>query len=240
MTDFLDYLSQGLREIELNISQEQLTQCLKYHDLLLEWNQKINLTSIEDDQEIAIKHFIDSLICLKHITMSNEDKIIDVGTGAGFPGLPIKILMPGIKLGLLDSLEKRCRFLENIVSALELNQVDVIHGRAEDLGKDPAYREQFSFVTARAVTALPVLAEYCLPFVKIGGYFLALKGPEIDEEVNKGEKAVQTMGGRIQEIKFYQLPLLGDARSLIIIKKVISTPDKYPRKTGVPTKKPIL
>lgn len=172
MTEFQNFLAQGLKESGIDYSDDILVKCQKFYDLLLLWNQKINLTSLKDPKDIAVKHFVDSLICLKQVSFHQDDNLMDVGTGAGFPGVPIKIFLPGMKLTLLDSLEKRCRFLSNLVKTLELKQVDIIHGRAEDKGRETSYREQFSLVTARAVTALPILAEYCLPFLKVGGCFL--------------------------------------------------------------------
>lgn len=239
MTAFLESLSLGLKESQISFTKEQLNQCQKYHDLLMQWNEKINLTSIQIPDEIAIKHFIDSLLCVKYLTSNNDDQLIDVGTGAGFPGLPIKIFLPRIRLVLLDSLAKRCRFLRELNSSLGLNEVSIIQGRAEDKGKDPMFREQFNLVTARAVTNLAVLAEYCLPFLKVGGYFFALKGPEVQDEVERGVNAINTMGGLIKDIKYYQLPFSGDPRSLVLIEKVRSTPEKYPRKAGIPGKQPI-
>ncbi|HHT62701.1 MAG: 16S rRNA (guanine(527)-N(7))-methyltransferase RsmG [Bacillota bacterium] len=240
MTEFQNFLAQGLKESGIDYSDDILVKCQKFYDLLLLWNQKINLTSLKDPKDIAVKHFVDSLICLKQVSFHQDDNLMDVGTGAGFPGVPIKIFLSGMKLTLLDSLEKRCRFLSNLVKTLELKQVDIIHGRAEDKGRETSYREQFSLVTARAVTALPILAEYCLPFLKVGGCFFALKGGEVHEEVEKGRKAIEIMGGEVAEIKYYRLPLLNDARSLVIVKKTCPTPGKYPRKAGIPSKKPIV
>lgn len=240
MTDFMEALSGGLTESEIPFTEQHLIRCQKYHDLLLEWNQKMNLTSIEDSREIAIKHFIDSLWCVKYLNIPAAASLIDVGTGAGFPGLPVKIFFPHIKLVLLDSLEKRCKFLAEAVKMLELENITIIHGRAEEKGKEKAFREQFSLVTARAVTSLPVLAEYCLPLLHVGGYFFALKGPDIQEEVKKGEKAIQTMGGEFRETHYYRLPLSGDPRSLVVVEKIKPTPEKYPRKPGVPAKQPLL
>ncbi|MEL7567596.1 MAG: 16S rRNA (guanine(527)-N(7))-methyltransferase RsmG, partial [Dehalobacterium sp.] len=168
MTEFVESLSGGLEEIGFDFTEEQLDKCQKYHDLLMEWNSKINLTAIKDQKEIAIKHFIDSIMCLKYVNINSNENLIDVGSGAGFPGLPIKIFFPAIRLVLLDSLAKRCIFLEKIIDKLELKDVSVVQGRAEDKGKDPEFREKFALATARAVTNLPVLAEYCLPFLKIG------------------------------------------------------------------------
>lgn len=240
MTDFLRVLAQGLREIGLDYREENLIKSQDYHDLLLYWNQKINLTAIEDSSEMAIKHFIDSLIPLMHVKINKDDRLIDVGTGAGFPGVPLKIFVPGLRLSLLDSLAKRCRFLSELVSCLKLEHVEVMHGRAEDKAREKNYRENFDLVTARAVTSLPVLAEYCLPFIKVGGCFFALKGGDLKDELEMGAKAVKTLGGEVTEVKTYQLPLIGDARSLVIIGKIAPTPEKYPRKAGIPAKKPLV
>jgi len=237
---FREVLIKCLEEIDLPLEEHQLSQCETYHDLLLTWNQKINLTAIEDAQEIAVKHFVDSLICAKYLDHPAQDTCIDVGTGAGFPGIPIKILLPEMRLTLLDSLAKRCQFLHTVVSSLALKETSVVHGRAEEKGKEPAFREQFFLATARAVSSLPVLAEYCLPFLRVGGIFFALKGPEVEEEVKKGAKAVAALGGKLREIKHYRLPSSGDRRSLVIMEKVSPTPAKYPRKPGMPEKKPLL
>jgi len=239
LTEFVESLSGSLTEIGIDFTKEQLDQSQKYHDLLLEWNSKMNLTSIKEPREIAIKHFTDSVISLKYINIKRDERLIDVGTGAGFPGLPIKIFFPEIRLVLLDSLAKRCAFLEKIKDSLGLKNVLVIQGRAEDKGKDPEFREKFTLVTARAVTNLSVLAEYCLPFLKVNGCFFALKGPEVLEEVEKGKNAIITMGGSVKEVKHYKLPFLGDSRSLVLVEKKKPTPEKYPRKAGIPGKNPI-
>lgn len=236
---FLEVLQKGLQEIKVNLEEKDLLLCEKYQQLLIEWNQKINLTAITDPQEVAIKHFIDSIMCLDGIEIKSDASMIDIGTGAGFPGLPIKIWQKKLDLTLLDSLNKRCAFLKEVVNELALEGVKIVHGRAEDKGKEPNYREQFDLAAARAVTNLPVLLEYCLPFVKTGGIFIALKGPDITEEISRSEKALKILGGEICQIRRYHLPLLQDERSVVIVKKIAKTPAPYPRKAGLPEKKPL-
>ncbi len=236
---FLEVLTRCLDELDIKLGDRQLSQCEKYYLLLIDWNQRMNLTSLKDPQEIAIKHFIDSLICMKYVNIHDKSRLIDIGTGAGFPGIPIKIFFPEMKVVLLDSLAKRCQFLKAVVETLNLNHVTVIHGRAEEMAKNSDLREKFSLATARAVTNLSVLAEYCLPFVEKEGWFFALKGPGVEDELNQAENAIVTLGGRLQAVKYYQLPLSEDQRSIILVQKKQMTPDKYPRKPGIPEKKPI-
>jgi 16S rRNA (guanine527-N7)-methyltransferase len=230
-------LKKGFDEVGIEISDKQVEQFDSYFNLLIEWNQKFNLTSITDDEEVAIKHFIDSVIP-GHFYPVGE-KIIDVGTGAGFPGIPLKIMFPHIELVLLDSLQKRINFLNQVVSQLELNNVTVIHGRAEDYGQSAQYREKFSFCCSRAVARLSILSEYCLPFIKKGGLFLAYKGPNALVEVEQGKNALKLLGGQVKEIKTFKLPITGEERNLVVIEKITNTPSSYPRKAGLPEKKPL-
>lgn len=237
--NFITSLNRGLEEIKINLTHEQVNQFDKYGDLLIEWNQKINLTAITEPDEVAIKHFVDSLMCLQYLNFEENYSIIDIGTGAGFPGLPIKISQEKLSLTLLDSLQKRCNFLQNVVDELKLKDVQVIHGRAEEKGQDKKLREKFNIAFARAVTNLPVLVEYCLPFVKVGGFFVSLKGPDVNQEIADAKNALKILGGKIVDIKQFKLPIIEDPRSLIIIEKTSPTPKNYPRKAGLPAKKPL-
>ena len=224
-----------IEKFELNVSQKNKFN--KYLELLQEWNNKINLTAITEKEEIELKHFYDSLTISKYIKSGSS--LIDVGTGAGFPGIPLKIKDESIKLTLLDSLNKRLIFLEEVEKKLELKNVVNIHGRAEDYGKDKKYREKYDYATSRAVARLSVLVEYLLPFEKVGGYCICMKGPNIEEEIKDAEKAIRVLGGEIEKIDNFKLENDDNERNIIIIKKVKNTPKQYPRKAGIPTKEPI-
>ena len=226
------------KEIDIEFNEEQIEKFYKYMQLLLEWNEKINLTAITDPKEIILKHFIDSLTILKYI--KKGAKVIDVGTGAGFPGIPLKILRDDINLTLLDSLNKRINFLKLVIDELKLKNVDTIHGRAEEIGKNKRYRESFDISFSRAVANLSTLSEYLIPLVKIGGISISMKGSEIKEEIEKSKKAITLLGGNINKIDFFELPQSDIKRNLIIIEKEKSTPAKFPRKPGLPSKEPIL
>ncbi len=226
------------KEIDIGFNEEQIEKFYKYMQLLLEWNEKINLTAITDPKEIILKHFIDSLTILKYI--KKGAKVIDVGTGAGFPGIPLKILRDDINLTLLDSLNKRINFLKLVIDELKLKNVDTIHGRAEEIGKNKRYRESFDISFSRAVANLSTLSEYLIPLVKIGGISISMKGSEIKEEIEKSKKAITLLGGNINKIDFFELPQSDIKRNLIIIEKEKSTPAKFPRKPGLPSKEPIL
>ena len=217
------------------VSKEQYAQFYEYARTLVEWNEKMNLTGITDPDGITVKHFLDSILPLKFLEISDGSKVIDVGTGAGFPGVPIKIYRPDLKLTLLDSLNKRINFLAAACEAAGIT-AKLAHARAEEGGRDPQYREKFDMAFARAVAAMPVLAEYCLPYVKIGGVFAAMKGPS--ENYKDGENAVKLLGGELADVKEYELPN-GDKRVLIIVRKVASTAEKYPRNGGQISKKPL-
>ena len=217
--------------IEITSSQYQSLDT--YARMLVEWNKKMNLTAITDSEGITIKHFLDSVLPLNRLDVPHGAGLIDVGTGAGFPGLPMKMLRPDIKLTLLDSLNKRVDFLRAVCEGTE-TEADCVHLRAEDGGRDPKYREQFDIATARAVAAMPVLSEYCLPFVKVGGTFAALTGP--GEDLSSAESAIKLLGGELSEVIEYALPG-GDKRVLIVVSKVKETPEKYPRNSGQIKKK---
>jgi len=234
---FKELLAEGFHEITgVNIGDMQLDSFEEYKDLLVEWNKIMNLTAIEDEREISVKHFLDSLSVIPWI--KHGSRIIDVGTGAGFPGIPLKIVLDDIDLVLIDSLEKRTRFLNTVIERLNLKSISAIHARAEDLGKDPEYRESFDIAVARAVAPLPVLLEYCLPFVKTGGIFIAMKGSKTDE-IEASSRALDILGGRVEEIKKLTLPFSNFERNVVIIKKFRQTPIKYPRKSGKPSKEPL-
>lgn len=239
MDKSLEMLNNGAAHFQLEFNTQQKEQFLLYKDLLLTWNEKINLTAITDIDEIMIKHFIDSLTICKFLNIKPPASVIDVGTGAGFPGIPLKIWDPELHLVLLDSLNKRINFLKEVTDKLFLSSVEFIHGRAEDFGRNKKYREKFDYVVSRAVAKLSVLAEYCLPFVKVGGFFIAYKGPNIDDEVSLASKSINELGGKIKEVNDIKLPYFEGSRKLIIIEKIIATPAKYPRKAGTPEKHPI-
>ena len=217
----------------LPVSEEQYGQFKKYAALLVEWNKKMNLTAITDPYGITVKHFLDSVLPLKFMDIPEGASLIDVGTGAGFPGIPLKIMRPDIKLTLLDSLNKRVNFLSEVCKAINFD-TPCIHARAEELGRDKNYREQYDFSAARAVAAMPVLTEYCLPYVKVGGTFTALKGR--NENYKECENAVKILGGEISDVTEYALPD-GDGRTLICIRKIKEIPPKYPRNSGQISKK---
>jgi 16S rRNA (guanine527-N7)-methyltransferase len=206
---------------------------------LKEWNKKINITSIEEDEDIYVKHFIDSLLILNEDNAAENKTIIDVGTGGGFPGLPLKIVNDNYRITLLDSLRKRIDFLAEVVKALNLKNVELIHGRAEDYGQNKKYRESYDICVSRAVAPLNVLSEYCIPFVKVGGYFAAYKSDNISQEISNSDNAIKKLGGKIKEIKEISIPGTDINRKIVIIEKIEKTNIRYPRKAGKPGKDPI-
>lgn len=224
-------------KIDIKFTEEQLNQFYKYMNLLLEWNEKINLTAIIDPNEVILKHFIDSLTINKYI--KENSTLADVGTGAGFPGIPLKILRPDLKITLVDSLNKRINFLNEVINKLNLVNIETVHSRIEDFGKDKKYRESFDFVTARAVANLAVLSEYLLPIAKVGGQCVCMKGSSVEEELSNGKNAIKVLGGKIKNIDEFVLPDSDMSRNVIIIDKIKNTPNKYPRKAGIPVKEPL-
>ena len=235
---FLETLVQKGGEAGLFFSERQLWQFERYFEMLIETNKVMNLTAITDPEEVAVKHVIDSLLVYDQKVFPGKS-LADVGTGAGFPGIPLKIYCPSLKVVLLDSLSKRLRFLENCISELCLEDISCVHLRAEDAGRNKAHREQYDIVTARAVARLAVLAEYCLPLVKVGGSFLALKGSKYKEEVEEASKAFVLLGGEIKSAVEVRLPGLDDGRAIVRIVKKRPTPANYPRKAGLPEKQPL-
>lgn len=233
---FQDIFSTNLKQVGITLSDTQINQFVQYYELLTETNKVMNLTALTEPKDVAVKHFIDSLFA--YDPAMHNATMADVGTGAGFPGVPLKIFDSTIKLTLLDSLAKRLKFLDTLTTELALQNVTTIHARAEDAGKDKNLREQFDFVTARAVARLNVLAEFCLPLVKVGGKFIAMKG-DAQDEIAEAENAIKLLGGKIAEIKNVKLPNLDDKRTLVIIEKIKNTPNKYPRKAGTAAKEPL-
>lgn len=233
-------LKEGFEQLKIPYDEKIENKFIKYRDLLKEWNQKINITSIEDDEDIYVKHFLDSVLLLNKKNINEEKSIIDVGTGGGFPGLPLKIVNNNYKVTLLDSLRKRIDFLTIVANDLLLKEVDFIHGRAEDFGQNKNYREKYDICVSRAVAPLNVLSEYCLPFVKVGGYFAAYKSENISAEITSSENAIKKLGAVIKEIQEINLPGTDINRKIVIIEKIEATNNKYPRKAGKPSKEPLV
>lgn len=234
---FKNLLMKELNALSIEISDVQAKQFYTYMNLLIEWNKKINLTAITEENEIVTKHFVDSLIISKYLQESKN--VMDIGTGAGFPGVPLKIINNDINMELLDSLNKRIIFLNEVIIQLELRNINAIHSRAEDLARINKYREKYDVVVSRAVARLNILLEYMIPFVKVGGICICMKGSNIDE-LEEAKKAINILGGKIEKIEEISLPDTDIKRNNIIIKKIKNTPDEYPRKAGIPTKNPII
>lgn len=230
-----------LNKHNIAISEEQKKQFAQYFTLLVETNKNVNLTRITDKNEVYLKHFFDSITPLITVAslFTEGARICDVGAGAGFPSIPLKILRPDLKITIVDSLAKRLTFLKNLSQELGLSDVELVHGRAEDVGQNQLYREKFEIVTARAVANMTVLSEYCLPLVQTGGFFVALKGPKAQEELDDSQKAIQVLGGQLESAKELTLPDSDEERSIVVVKKVKATPKKYPRQAGMPRRKPI-
>ncbi len=232
-------LYESCEKMGIVLNDIQIQQFMLYQKLLLQWNNNINLTAITEEREVILKHFVDCVSVIPHITIPEQASVIDVGTGAGFPGIPIKIVCPSISLTLLDSLQKRVTFLKEVVSQLSLQNVNCIHERAEYVAKENHYRQQYDYCVSRAVANMNVLLEYCLPFVKVGGIFAALKGRDAQKEVEQSQKAIQLLGGELIEIKQIEIPHTDLEHKIVLIKKIAQTPAKYPRKAGKPVKSPI-
>ena len=235
--EFKDELIIQAKKIDVILDEEQIQKFYKYMELLLEWNEKINLTAIVEPRDVILKHFVDSLTICKELQKNKT--LADIGTGAGFPGIPVKILRPDLDITLIDSLNKRVNFLTMVIEALKLEKIVALHGRIEDFGKNKKYREKFDYVTSRAVANLSTLSEYMIPLVKIGGKCICMKGSNIDEELKNAEKAIKTLGGKIEKVDTFLLPDTDMGRNIILIKKEKATPNKYPRKAGTPAKEPI-
>ena len=235
-TNFYKKMAEESEKIGIKLPDEQLNEFYEYMQLLLEWNEKMNLTAITEPEEVIKKHFVDSITIKKYI--KEESRLIDVGTGAGFPGIPLKIVDKSIKLTLLDSLNKRINFLNEVIKKLNLKEVNTIHSRAEEYAKNKV-RESYDVAVSRAVADLPILLEYLMPYVKLNGICICMKGPKAQEELERSKKAINILGGKLEKVEKITIDEEME-RNLIIIRKIKDTPNKYPRKAGVPTKNPIV
>lgn len=229
-----------LDELGIELTEIQISQFLLYYEMLVEWNKVMNLTAITDYDEVMKKHFIDSLAIINAYPLDRDNMVIDVGTGAGFPGLPLKIAYPHLKITLLDSLSKRIQFLDQIIQKLKLTDIKTLHGRAEDYARMGEYREKYDLCVSRAVANLSTLSEYCLPYVKPGGVFISYKGEKKEEEMKAARKAIEILGGELKPDFTFKLPDTDIMRTLIPVKKIFETSKKYPRKAGLPLKKPLI
>lgn len=228
-----------LQKQGIHLTEEQMNQFQRYFELLIDWNEKINLTAITDEKEVYLKHFYDSILLAFLDDFDPNGRLCDVGSGAGFPSIPLKIVFPTLKVTIVDSLNKRINFLNELVQELSLADVSLYHDRAETFGQNPKFRESFDYVTARAVARLNVLSELCLPLVKKGGTFYALKATKAEEELAEAKPAIAQLGGKFKEDRVMALPIIGDMRHFLVIEKKKETPRKYPRKPGLPNKQPI-
>lgn len=236
---YFDLMKQVCDNLSMDFNEDKYNKFMLYKDLLKEWNEKINLTAITEDEEIITKHFIDSIKAYTLDEFKNAKNVIDVGTGAGFPGIPLAIMREDLNVTLLDSLNKRVNFLNLVISNLGLKNVEAIHSRAEDGARKKEMRESFDIATSRAVANMSVLSEFCLPYVKQGGFFIALKGPSVEEELENSRNALGTLGGKLITVKEVEIENTDLKHNLVIVKKVKETPKTYPRKAGTITKKPL-
>lgn len=230
----------ALLEQGIELSARQLEQFDLYFRLLVEWNEKMNLTAITEEGQVYVKHFYDSITPAFYFPFDQVKTVVDIGGGAGFPSIPLKICFPHLHMTIIDSLNKRMGFLQHVASELGLEHVHPVHGRAEDRGQEPRFRESFQLVIARAVARLNLLSEYCLPFAEVGGHFIALKGADISFELNESKKAIKTLGGKTRKVETLELMEDAGERNIVIVEKVEPTPRTYPRKAGVPAKKPLV
>lgn len=235
----VNLLKKKMEEIHVELDDRKIEQFHRFYELLIEWNKVMNLTGITEYEEIVEKHFVDSLSIVKVLDLNKVDKILDIGTGAGFPGIPLKIVFPHLNMVLLDSLNKRIRFLDEVIRESGFSGIYTIHGRAEEFARKEEYREQFDVCVSRAVANLSTLAEYCLPYVKQGGIFVSYKSGNIDDEIAESKRAVQLLGGNIADVVKFQLPGTDINRSFVKVEKVRNTSGKYPRKSGMPAKEPL-
>ena len=240
----LSLFEKGLDQLKIQLTQEQKEQFIKYYEYLIEKNKVMKLNAITDYEEVLLKHFLDSLSLVKVQDFIPEKlsgkTVIDIGTGAGFPGIPLKIAFPELGIVLLDSLNKRINFLDEVIEMLQLRKIEAVHGRAEDYARQKEFRENFDFCVSRAVANLSTLSEYCLPFVKQGGYFISYKSGKIEEELSNAENAVKVLGGNVKEVVKFSLMDTDMDRSFVVVEKKKTTPKRYPRKAGLPSKEPIV
>ena len=235
----MEQLKRKSEALNIVLNEKQLAMFETYYEMLVEKNKVMNLTAITEKNEVIDKHFIDSISLKKAMDVTKPVKVLDLGTGAGFPGIPLKIAYPNLQVTLLDSLNKRIKFLQEVIEELSLEEIDAIHGRAEDYAKQSGYREQFDICVSRAVANLATLSEYCLPYVKQGGCFISYKSGAVQEELEQSKKAIKELGGRVKEVIPFVLPDTDIERTFVVIEKVKQTPSKYPRKAGLPSKEPI-
>ena len=234
---FFEKIQEKSKDLGVRFSVKQTEQFFEYMNLLIEWNEKMNLTAITEPDEIILKHFIDSITILREL--EDGSKLVDVGTGAGFPGIPLSIMNPTLKITLVDSLNKRLIFLQEVVNRLKLENIEIIHARAEEFGQNRKYREKFVISTSRAVANLSTLSEYLIPLVKVGGKVISMKASDAKQEINEAKKAIEVLGGTVEKVDEFNLPQSDIGRTVIIIRKNKITPNKYPRKPGTPSKEPI-
>lgn len=235
----LETFQNGLEELQIKLSEEQMDQFLIFYEMLVEKNKVMNLTAITEFDEVVVKHFLDSLSLCKIVDLTEEKEILDLGTGAGFPGIPLKIAFPDLKITLLDSLQKRILFLNETIHSLSLDHIQAIHGRAEEIARNISHREYYDLCISRAVANITTLSEYCLPFVKVGGRFISYKSSEIEEELQAGKRGIFLLGGEVTEVYHFTLPESDLKRSFVMIDKRKRTPKAYPRKAGTPSKSPL-
>lgn len=240
MKDKMICFQKSASELGVELSDIQVEQFFTYYELLIEKNKVMNLTAITELDEVLKKHFLDSISLRKVLDLNQNISILDLGTGAGFPGIPLKIAFPHLKVSLVDSLNKRVLFLQEVIEKLNLNEIEAIHARAEDLARQKEYREGFDLCVSRAVANLSTLSEYCLPFVKVGGSFISYKANEVEKEVEEAKKALFLLGGKCTGVENFSLPGTDIHRSFVIIEKEKKTPKTYPRKAGIPAKKPLI
>ena len=234
----LTYFKELLEQIQLDLTEKQFDQFIKYYEMLVEKNKVMNLTAITEWNEVVLKHFLDSLTIVKYVQLKDQ-RVVDLGTGAGFPGIPLKIAFPDLDFVLVDSLNKRVKFLQEVINELGLEKIEAIHGRAEDVGRNSKYRESFDLCVSRAVANLSTLSEYCMPLVKVGGKFISYKAGNMDEELNRSKFAINRLGGKIERVEPFELPQSDIQRNFIVINKETKTPKNYPRTAGKPSKEPL-
>lgn len=235
----LEKFKNGLQQLHIELSEKQMEQFLQYYEMLVEKNKVMNLTAITEFDEVVEKHFLDSVSLTQQLDLHQPLKVLDLGTGAGFPGIPLKIVFPELEITLMDSLNKRVLFLQDVISSLQLENIEAVHGRAEEAARNKKYRESFDLCVSRAVANISTLSEYCLPFVKVGGSFISYKSSTIEDELEDGKKGIAILGGKVKDVYKFTLPDSKLQRSFVIIEKEKKTPKAYPRKAGTPSKDPL-